>query len=127
MIRHHIHHQILSFSHAIRGIVWVIKTERSYTVHLTLSALSLAGALIFQIGYIEFLILLLLIFGGLAMEMVNTAIEETTDAIDTKWREDIRRAKDVAAGAMLTYSIGAFIIACFIFIPRILLFIFRNK
>ena len=126
MIRHHIHRQMLSFGHAFRGIMWAIKTEKSYAVHLTLSALSLFGALIFRISYIEFLILIILIFGGLAMEMVNTAIEETTDAIDTKWREDIRRAKDVAAGAMLTYAFGAFIVACCVFIPRILLFIFRN-
>lgn len=119
MIHHHIRKHILSFSHALRGMYWAFRTERSYAIHFFLSFLSLAGGLYFHVSYFEFLIIIMVIFGGLAMEMVNTAIEETTNAIDTKWREDIKRAKDVSAGAMLMYAIGAFVIACYIFIPHL--------
>ena len=57
---------------------------------------------------------------GLAIETINTAIEETTDAIDIKIREDIKIAKDVSAAAMLIYAIGATIIALMIFVPKIM-------
>jgi diacylglycerol kinase len=72
-----------------------------------------------QISYIEFLIIIFLITVGLVIETINTAIESTTDAIDTRIREDIRISKDVAAAAMLVYAIGATVIAMMIFIPKI--------
>jgi diacylglycerol kinase len=54
------------------------------------------------------------------IETINTGLEQTTDAIDRKIREDIKIAKDVAAAAMLIYAIGASIIALIIFVPRII-------
>ncbi len=56
---------------------------------------------------------------GLTIETINTAIEQTTDAIDLKWREDIRLAKDLSAAAMLIFAIGALVVAGIIFIPKI--------
>lgn len=81
------------------------------------------GALFLRISYAEFLTLTVLIIMGISIETVNTAIEETTDAIDTKIRPDIGRAKDVAAGAMLAFAIGSLVIAGIIFIPKIMLLI----
>lgn len=57
---------------------------------------------------------------GLAIEAVNTAIEEAIDAIHKDWTEEIKIAKDVSAAAMLIFSLSAFLIACIIFIPKIL-------
>ena len=73
-----------------------------------------------KISYTEFLIIIFLITVGLVIETINTAIEEATDAIDTKIREDIRITKDVSAAAMLIYAIGATIIALMIFIPKLI-------
>lgn len=56
---------------------------------------------------------------GLVIETINTGLEQTTDAIDRKIREDIKIAKDVAAAAMLLYAVGAFIMATLIFLPKI--------
>jgi len=86
-----------------------------------LSSLSLALGVWLKIADYEFLIICVLITLGLSIETINTAIEEATDAVDTKIREDIKRAKDVSAGAMLIFAIGATLIAGFIFIPKILL------
>jgi diacylglycerol kinase len=79
--------------------------------------------LFLHISYFEFLIIILLVFSGLTIETVNTAIEEATDAIDTKWREDIKIAKDVAAGAMLIYAMGAAVLALIIFLPKLLAYL----
>lgn len=109
----------VSFRHAFAGLAWALKTQPNYRIHLILSTVALLGGWFLKISYNEFLIVLTLIAVGLAIETVNTAIEFATDAIDGKWREDIKLAKDVAAGAMLIFSIGALIIACIIFIPKI--------
>ena len=113
----------MSFKNAFDGLVWVLKTEQNYRIHIALSLIAMVLGFELKISYEEFLIILILIFLGLAIEMVNTAIEETTDAIDTKWRQDLKIAKDVAAGAMLVFAIGALLIAGIIFIPKVFLLI----
>ena len=109
----------ISFKHAFDGLLLSFKTQPNYQIHLSLSLLSLIGALLLQISYYELLLIIALIFIGLTIETVNTALENTNNAIDHQIRDDIRIAKDAAAGAMLIYAIGAFTIACIIFIPKI--------
>jgi diacylglycerol kinase len=112
--------QAMSFKNAIAGLFWVIKTQRNFTIQLFLSFLSVVGGFYFQITYEEFLVIGVLITVGLAIEIINTAIEEAIDAIHKDWQETIKIAKDAAAAAMLVFSIGSFIIACIIFIPHII-------
>ncbi|MCX6732570.1 MAG: diacylglycerol kinase family protein [Candidatus Roizmanbacteria bacterium] len=116
MIRKH----TISFKHAFDGLVAALSTQPNYRIHLLLSALSLIGGLYFHITSIEFLIIGLLITMGLVIETVNTAVEETCDAIDVAIRPDIKVAKDTAAAAMLIFAIGSAILAGCIFIPRII-------
>ena len=115
----------ISFKNAFNGLKWAVITQPNFKIHFFLSFLSLIGGFFFKISYFEFLIILFLIFVGLTIETINTAIEEVTDAIDLKKREDIRLAKDVAAAAMLIFSIGAFLIVCLIFIPKFLVLSFK--
>ena len=111
----------ISVGHAVDGLIWSLKTQPNYRIHLFLSILSIIGGVVLKISYYEFLIIILLITVGLVIETINTALEQATDAIDTKIREDIKITKDVSAAAMLIYAIGSFIIACIIFIPRIII------
>lgn len=109
----------ISFKHAFEGMFWALRTQPNYRIHLTLSTLALLGCWLFGVAQYELLIVLALITGGLTIETINTALEVTTDAIDTEMREDIKIAKDVAAAAMLLYALGSLVIACIIFIPKI--------
>lgn len=109
----------ISFKNAYNGLVWSLRTQPNYRIHLFLSLISIIFGFFLKISYFEFLMIIFLITVGLVIETINTAIEEATDAIDTKIREDIRIAKDVSAGAMLIYAIGATVIAMIIFIPKI--------
>lgn len=111
----------ISFKNAFNGLIWSFKTQPNYRIHLSLSLLALSLGFWLKISYIEFLIIIFLIMVGLVIETINTAIESTTDAIDTKIREDIKISKDVSAAAMLIYAIGATIIALIIFIPKLLI------
>lgn len=108
----------LSFKNAFRGLILAFKTQNNYRVHFFLSIIALLSGWYFNISYSEFLIIITFIFLGLTIEMVNTAVEATCDAIDQSHREDIRTAKDVAAAAMLIFSLGALVTASIIFIPK---------
>lgn len=111
---------VMSFKNALAGLIWVIKTQRNFKIHLFLSTLSIIGGLYFRITYFEFLIIFVLITIGLVIEIINTAIEEAIDALNKDWKEEIKIAKDVSAAAMLVFSIGAFLVAYIIFVPRII-------
>lgn len=108
----------ISFKNAFNGLVWSLVNQPNYRIHLFLSVIALLLGFFLKISYFEFLIIIFLITVGLVIETINTAIEATTDAIDTKIREDIRISKDVSAAAMLIYAIGSTIIALMIFIPK---------
>lgn len=114
-----------SFINAIHGMTWVCKTQPNFKIQLSLSLLALVAAFLLRASYFEFLIIISLIFLGLMVETINTAIEAATNAIDDEWREDIKIAKDVSAAAMLIFSSGALIIALIIFLPKILYLIAR--
>jgi diacylglycerol kinase (ATP) len=53
-------------------------------------------------------------------EAFNTAVEHTCDAISTQPNEFIKRAKDVAAGAVLIAAITAVGIGALVFLPYLL-------
>ncbi len=116
MIRKH----TISFKHAFDGLIIAFSTQPNYRIHLLLSLLAIGGAFFFHIRSEEFLTIGILITMGLVIETINTAIEETCDAIDEAIRPDIKIAKDTSAAAMLIFAIGSLVLACIIFVPRIL-------
>lgn len=119
----HIHHRLrrhtISFHHAIEGVVWALKTQPNYLIHLLLSLLAVLAGLYFGIKKFEWLMLMLTIGGGLAIETINSAIEQALDCVSLEHRDDIKIAKDASAAAMLIYACTAAIIGLSIFIPYI--------
>lgn len=118
MLKKHVY----SFQNALSGLRWIARTQINFRIHLFFSLLALVFGFLLEISQTEFLIILTVIGMGLALESVNTAIEEAIDAIQKDWSEAIKIAKDVSAGAMLIFAITAIIIAGMIFIPKIILF-----
>ena len=60
------------------------------------------------------------IFGILALEAVNTAVEAVVDLVSPEFHPLAKIAKDAAAGAMIFGVLGSLCIALGIFGPRIL-------
>lgn len=118
-MKHIIRRHTISVKHALNGLQWAFSTQPNFKVHLILSSAVIFFGYFFGISIVEWLLITLVITLGLVIEMVNTALEATTDAIDKTIRDDIKIAKDVAAGAMLLYAVGAIVIAMIIFIPKI--------
>ncbi|MEK7577049.1 MAG: diacylglycerol kinase family protein [Patescibacteria group bacterium] len=112
------HH--VSFIHAWEGIVWAFKTQPNFRIHIVFSLLALFLCFFFAVSTIEYLVIIFTIILGLSVEMINTSIESMTDLITLEHRQDAKVAKDVAAGMMLMTALGAFVIGCVIFGPRVL-------
>lgn len=67
-------------------------------------------ALFFRVAALDFVALALAVTLVLVAELVNTALEAVVDMISPDFHPLARRAKDVAAGAVLVASVGAVVI-----------------
>ena len=117
----HPHH--ISFKHAWDGWITAFKTQPNFRVHLILSLTAIVLGYLLGISRIEWLIIFILISLGLALELINTAIEFTVDLLTDQTHMLAKFAKDTASGAVLIFACGAIIAACLIFLPKLWLFI----
>ena len=109
-----------SFKYAFSGIKLCFKDEQNMLIHFTAAILVITAGFIFRINYIEWIVCLLLIGIVFMMELLNTAIENTCDAVTDKDNKFIKIAKDTEAGAVLMISIVSAIIGIIIFLPKIM-------
>lgn len=109
-----------SFKYAFSGIKLCIKDEQNMLIHFTVAILVIVAGFLFRINYLEWIVCLLLIGMVLMMELLNTAIENTCDAVTDKDNKYIKIAKDTAAGAVLIIAIISAIIGLIIFVPKIM-------
>ncbi|MGR3765072.1 diacylglycerol kinase family protein [Rossellomorea sp. NS-SX7] len=108
-----------SFGYAWQGIKFVWLSEQNFRIHTAAAFVAAALGLILSVSVFEWIILLLLIFGMLALETMNTAIEKAVDLVTAEYHPLAKASKDLASAAVLLFAIGSFIIGCIIFIPKI--------
>lgn len=77
----------------------------------------LAGALT-GLGRMEWMLVIVLIGGMLALELVNSALERTVDLVTEERHPLAKQAKDMAAGAVLVFAVTSAIIGLLIFLPK---------
>lgn len=107
--------QLKSFGCAIKGFFGAVCSEGHLRFHLVAAAYVLVFSSFYNFSAAQWAVLIILIALVIAAELVNTAIENTCDAVTTEQNEHIRRAKDMAAGAVLVLSIAAAAIAVIFF------------
>jgi diacylglycerol kinase (ATP) len=95
---------------AIEGVLWAAKTQRHMRYHFMAAVAVLLCALFFRVSSLEFILLALAVTLVLLAELINTALEVVVDLISPEYHPLARRAKDVAAGAVLVASVGAAVI-----------------
>lgn len=107
--------QLKSFGCAIKGFFGAVCSEGHLRFHLVAAVYVLMFSSFYNFSAAQWAVLIILIALVIAAELVNTAIENTCDAVTTEQNEHIRRAKDMAAGAVLVLSIAAAAIAVIFF------------
>ena len=115
-----------SFEFALTGIITAFKEERNMRKHLVSAILVVLAGLIFRVSATEWLFLLMAVFLVIALEIVNSAIENVVD-LASKYHFSMlaKNAKDMAAGAVLVVSCYALITGMIVFIPKIWHLIFN--
>jgi diacylglycerol kinase len=113
------HKRINSFKYALTGIKTAIKDEPNLKFHFLAMILVFILGFWFDISLIEWSIIILTVGFVITSELLNTAIEEIVDSFTNSDHPGAKKAKDVAAGAVLISSITASIIGLLIFLPYI--------
>ncbi len=109
-----------SFTCAIEGVLYALKTQRNMKVHFLLGLLVLVFGSILDVNRLELLVLLITVGLVISAEMINTAIEEVVNLVTREYHPLAKIAKNVAAGAVLVTSLISVCVAYVIFIERLL-------
>ena len=103
------------FGYAAQGFWAAVKEERNLRFHLCAGAYVLLASLFYPFGAVEYALLFLCIGGVIALELVNSAIERSVESPDPAHWRAAGGAKDMAAGAVLVFSIGCAVCGAVLF------------
>ena len=112
--------RLRSFRYAFRGIFELISMEHNFRIHLVVLIIIIAAGIIFRIELTSWFAIILISALVLVSESFNTSVENLADAINPEPDERIRKAKDIAAAAVLISAIAAVITGLLIFGPHLL-------
>lgn len=104
-----------SLNRAVEGFIYVLKTQRNMRLHFLIAMLILITGIYFNLPKTELLLLAAAITLVLVLEMVNTAIELTTDLIKNIYHPLARIIKDVTAGAVFLSALNAVVVGYVVF------------
>lgn len=109
-----------SFTYAFQGVVYGLR-ERNFKFHCAATVVVILTGLYVKLSETEWFIIIMLIGGVLALELMNSAVERVVDLITTEQHPLAKQAKDLAAGAVLVFSIASAMIGLIIFVPKFFL------
>jgi len=112
--------RIKSVGFAFKGAYILMTTEASIKVQIIIGIVMTILGFYVGLSATEWCIQTLVIAIIMAIEGANTAIEEVADFIHPEQHPKIGLIKDLAAGAVFIFAVAAVIIACIIYIPKLL-------
>ena len=112
--------RIRSFKYAFVGIWTMLKSQQNAWIHAFATVAVVLAGFIYGISPAEWCWLVLAIIAVWMAEALNTAIEFLADVASPEFHPLVKKAKDVAAGAVLISAIGALIIGIIIIGPYVL-------
>ena len=112
--------KIERFKYPINGFVIAWQEEPSFRFHGVSAVLTLLGAYLLDVTYVEFLIIIVMIGVVIVAELLNTALEELCDKFQPTHDPHVAKIKDLAAAAVFASAITAVLVGLAIFIPRII-------
>lgn len=104
-----------SFSHAFRGLITAIKSERNVKIHLAVTVVVFAAAYFFKVEAWAWAVLAVTCALVITAELFNTALERLCDKVEPNLCPVIKEVKDIAAGAVLVCAIASVVVGNVIF------------
>jgi undecaprenol kinase len=108
-----------SFSHAFRGLKYVIKNEQNFQIEILGAILVVILMFVFPTRALEKIALFIVIFAVLVIELINTIFERVVDILKPRVHPYAQLVKDIMATAVLLSSFAAIIVGVIIFYPYI--------
>lgn len=108
-----------SFVNAYAGMSYCVRTQRNLRIHLSITVLVLAAAVLLRVSLPEVAVLVFCIMVVIVAEMLNTALECSIDLVTSDYHPLAKLSKDISAGAVLVASLGASVVGAIIFLPRL--------
>ena len=105
-----------SFRAAFHGLRLVI-SEQTFQIMVLIALVTIFLMIYFEVTFIEKLIIIFLIAVVLALELINTQIEKVLNILKPDYDQKVKIIKDISAGAVFLFCLGAIIIGILIFFP----------
>jgi len=99
------------FNFARKGLVYIIRRERSFRWEITVGTAALFLAWYLGISLLGWAILILVITLVLSAEVLNTVLERILDIIEPRLAVHVAVLKDLLASAVFILALGALAIA----------------
>ncbi len=115
-----------SFAYALAGLGFLLRTQPNAQIHAVLTACVVGAGWFLGITATDWRWLLTMILWVWFAEAMNTAFEHLCDVVSPEFNTSVKRAKDVAAGAVLLSAVVAAILGVMIFWPYVMPLIQRR-
>lgn len=109
-----------SFTYAMEGVRSFFRTQHNAWIHVVAAMAAVAAGWWYQLNSNEWCWIIIAIVLVFVTEMTNTAIEFLSDFVSPAIHPQIKKVKDISAAAVLFAAVGAVIIGCIVFLPKIL-------
>jgi len=116
--------RLQSFRFAFKGIREMLIGEHNSRIHLTTALIVILAGILLKVSALEWVALVFAIGLVISLELINSSLEKLADFVSPGKDELIRKAKDLAAAAVLIASLTSAAIGLIIFLPRILRVLF---
>jgi len=112
--------RIKSFGHAFAGLKDIMTTEHNAWIHAVSTIISLSLAVWLRIDFLQFVLIIMVITLVWVAEAFNTVLEIVVNMVSPRYSKVAKRAKDIAACAVLVAALGAAAVGILILGPPLL-------
>lgn len=109
-----------TIKNSINGFKSYAKEGKSIVIYLIGVILEIIMGFVYNINGLEWILIICILGVILSVELINTALEATCDAITKEYNEFVKIAKDCGSAATFVVFTVAIILNIIIFLPKIL-------
>ncbi len=113
--------RLKSFRHAFAGMRDIMTTEHNAWIHAFSTVVSLSLSIWLRIGFMEFVLIIVVITLVWVAEAFNTVLEIVVNMVSPRYSKVAKRAKDIAACAVLVAAIGATTVGLLVLGPPLMM------
>jgi diacylglycerol kinase len=109
-----------SLGHALAGWLFALRNESNFGKQVVLASCATAAGVGFACSRSEWLLMMIGFAFLLTAELFNSCIERLCNLHTRTFHPEIKRIKDLSAGAVLLIAVAVGFLLIFIFLPKII-------